>query len=499
MNRLTFVILKKDLRRLWWEASVGLLVIAAVTWFDSLRYDFVPGPTEAMLNFLAPAVWAYLIAMLIHEEALVGDRQFWLTRPYPRVSLLAAKLIGAFLLIHVPAFLSDCMILWSHSFPPLHYLPQLTWKQAMIAGVLTCPALAIAAVTKNLPQFAFAGALTALAGALLMGSVEPFSAPWLRTDNFRRIVPMAVIGTGAAIVLATQYRSRRTALARTAGIATAATAALLFLLLPTREPPAPATSRERGSIAVNIAADRSAPHVDRPGPVRQIYVPVRIDGAPDGSVRFQQIRFQIRTATGETWTMERMSTEPALFAQISREYQIISMPHDLFARAIREPVTIEATLAAIVMAGAVTTIAPHSPPTNIPGLGRCMSGLADPSLLRVLCESPEAPPRATVVLRRGIETLGRQQMLGDSAPYVRYPLSPWLSPLHRRQTFFHIREYISPEPGNQWLVPAGAIEGAELALTHTTETRRIVSDYRLGPFSLTDYLRPESRGSMNLR
>jgi hypothetical protein len=499
MNRLGLVILKKDLRRLWWESLVSFIVVAALTWFDSRRYDFVPGPTEAMLNFLAPAVWAYLIAMLVHQEALVGDRQFWLTRPYPRAALLGAKLLGAILLVHVPAFLSDCVILWSHNFSPFNYLPQLAWKQAIIAGVLTFPALAIAAVTRNLPQFAFAAALAALAGTLLMGSVEPFSAPWLRTDTLRRVLATAVICAGAALVLTIQYRSRRTALARTVGALAAASAAALFLLLPVQVPAAPSSTGEIGNIAVNLAPDRSIPYRDSPGPMRQIYIPVQITGAPEGDVRFQQIRFVIRTASGETWMMKPISTEPGLTAQILREYQIIAMPHDMFARALQEPITVEATLAALVMAGDATTILSHSPPTNIPRLGRCMSGLADLGLLRVLCESPEAPPRAAVVLRRGMETFGRQQMLGDSAPYLRYPLFLWLSPLHRRQTFFHIREYVSPEPGNQWLVPASALDGSELVLTHATEVRRIISYYRLGPFRLTDYLRPESRGSMNLR
>lgn len=46
------------------------------------------------------------------------------------------------------------------------------------------------------------------------------------------------------------------------------------------------------------------------------------------------------------------------------------------------------------------------------------------------------------------------------------PREAWLSPLHRLQTYFQLAaEARTPMPGNSWLVPPGALEGARVAIT----------------------------------
>ncbi len=75
--RLAVHILAKDARRFWWEITVTLGLLLALTYLDANRVGFIPGPMEGWLNLLLPAAWAYLVALVIHDEALVGDRQFW--------------------------------------------------------------------------------------------------------------------------------------------------------------------------------------------------------------------------------------------------------------------------------------------------------------------------------------------------------------------------------------------------------------------------------------
>jgi len=81
--RLALHIFRKDTRRFWWEITVTLGLLVALAYMDAHRIGFIPGPMEGWLNMLLPSAWAYLVGLVIHDEALVGDRQFWITRPYP--------------------------------------------------------------------------------------------------------------------------------------------------------------------------------------------------------------------------------------------------------------------------------------------------------------------------------------------------------------------------------------------------------------------------------
>src|SRR4051812_42486304 len=114
--QLVLVIFRKDVRRFWWEILVTLGVLAALTRMDCDRADVVIGPMESLLNMVLPAAWSYLVALAIHEEGLVGDRQFWIAWPYPRPALVLAKALFICLFIHVPSLMADAVILVSHGF-----------------------------------------------------------------------------------------------------------------------------------------------------------------------------------------------------------------------------------------------------------------------------------------------------------------------------------------------------------------------------------------------
>ncbi len=93
MKQVSHIFLK-DVRRFWPEivTSIGLLaafgwnamrswvlpeelVGVAGGWFE---YKFLPGVVYVAL----PVAWAFLILRVVQAESLVGDRQFWITRPY---------------------------------------------------------------------------------------------------------------------------------------------------------------------------------------------------------------------------------------------------------------------------------------------------------------------------------------------------------------------------------------------------------------------------------
>ena len=134
------------------------------------------------------ALWT-LVALLIQQESLRGDRRYWLTRPYAWRELLLAKLIFVLLLVQFPVFLVQSMVLEEFYISPLDFLPALATKQELFVTFLILPAVAIASRTANLRlffgQLSLIGLATLVAAQLASGGygIDMFSegAGWART------------------------------------------------------------------------------------------------------------------------------------------------------------------------------------------------------------------------------------------------------------------------------------------------------------------------------
>jgi len=59
---------------------------------------------ETLPLLLAPLACWVLAVTLIHEERLIGDEQYWLTRPYTWKDLVAAKALFLVVFVNVPLF-----------------------------------------------------------------------------------------------------------------------------------------------------------------------------------------------------------------------------------------------------------------------------------------------------------------------------------------------------------------------------------------------------------
>jgi hypothetical protein len=82
-------IFKKDARHLWPEILISLALTAAFVHVSfGGRSNFSRGDSPylpivvALLSALVPVGWWVLSVRLIHDESLVGESQFWITRPY---------------------------------------------------------------------------------------------------------------------------------------------------------------------------------------------------------------------------------------------------------------------------------------------------------------------------------------------------------------------------------------------------------------------------------
>ena len=132
-------IVRKDMRHLWPHILIfaGLLAVGAVT--DPTYTDIAGSAALSVVWSVAlVACWNLTIAV-IHEEGLVGDRQFWLTQPYSRARLLMAKALFLVLSVNLPVFLMQWAVLVAVGIPPLQELPALLWRQLFITALESLP------------------------------------------------------------------------------------------------------------------------------------------------------------------------------------------------------------------------------------------------------------------------------------------------------------------------------------------------------------------------
>ena len=210
---------RKDLRHAWPQLLVALplLFIFATHDLEPLtRHKSVLVASLWQLLFVATplAIWS-LVATTIQSEPLIGDRQYWLTRPFTWYHLAAAKLAVIALCINLPLFLFQAIALGSNGLSLLSYFPALLWRQVFFSALVLLPAVAMAAITRTQGQFALLILLSvsALAGLAWIGwTGAPVNSGTAVDGDSRHGGRVACRSSGAIVVL--QYARRRAALAR---------------------------------------------------------------------------------------------------------------------------------------------------------------------------------------------------------------------------------------------------------------------------------------------
>ncbi len=151
-----------------------MLVVNGVMAAGENSHRDVMGLTTALLV----VTWVLLAARAVHAEAAVGDRQFWLTRPYDRRSLMAAKALLLIAAVHTPMFIAQAVILVANGFSIVDSLGGLLWEEVLLAFVFTIPEVALASVTDSFPRFLISvlGSLAAVLWVLRLLAAIPDAA-----------------------------------------------------------------------------------------------------------------------------------------------------------------------------------------------------------------------------------------------------------------------------------------------------------------------------------
>jgi hypothetical protein len=209
-------IFRKDVRRLWPLIAVVLALFA----FDYAQISGLTAPLPhgvplgfyEILLLTVLACW-FLGARVVQEEALPGERQFWLTRPYDRSGLLLAKLLLVSTFEFIPLVVAGCASEVHYGVPILPNMGGLLLWGIVASAWLILPGIAIASVTTNLRWFV--GALFAVSVAVgvyaFYGALTPHwfspavAAPGI--TNLAGYLPLILLTIGGTVF---QYSRRRT-------------------------------------------------------------------------------------------------------------------------------------------------------------------------------------------------------------------------------------------------------------------------------------------------
>ena len=181
-------IFKKDIRRHWPEilislAFLGFYLRVAIRNPDNMSL-LARGSSLLFSWFSIESVpvlmiifWLFLAVRLVHGEPLIGDRQWWITKPYDWWKILAAKLLFFVVFISLPLFFAQLYLLHHAGFPVFSNLRGVLSMQTTLAGALFLASMVLGSLTKNLWQAALASVLAfvTLAGIAYLQQKVPNS------------------------------------------------------------------------------------------------------------------------------------------------------------------------------------------------------------------------------------------------------------------------------------------------------------------------------------
>ena len=386
-------IFAKDARHLWVEIliSVGLTTALVFTahhrWLPGMAgyevtVSFSPRAAGALLpsllTVLIPLSWWILISPAIHEERLVGDRQFWLTRPYEWKSLLAAKLLFIGVFIYVPLFVCQCLVLARAGFNPLSCLPGVAYNLVCITAVLILPLVALAAITRNFARMTLVilGVLVCLVAISALTSMFPaanIASPF--ADN----ISLALVLCACVLVIGVQYAVRRTTYSWLAvgitlvAVATLACAAPDQGLMNGRYPVA-AQSAGLELTYPSDAATGPVASVARGAHDVAINVPIQVSGIAPGSLMIpEDLQVTLEALDGARWTsFWQPIYRDKFFPGGKTARASFAMPRSVYVRMKGGPLTAHIVLA-LERAIEGQTISVSMPLTEfqVPGFGIC--------------------------------------------------------------------------------------------------------------------------------
>lgn len=337
------LIMWKDVRHLRWHVAVYVVLLAAYgwvapqTWPGAQPSSFLP-VFVTLLKILLMASQFVLITSAIHADRLVGEDQFWITRPYDWRSLLGAKFLFVLMCVTLPYVLMQWWLLHVAVLNPFAAKAGMASSLVRFAIVPCLVLMLVASVTENLGMaFTFLAALLVMWAALLqfiLSGTELRMSPPYEFPIFG-----ALFGLLLLAILSYQFARRRTARSRIA-IAVVLAFFLLFIFGYDKQGfGAPVRGLIRSHY--EVISDGSLQMVFGPGPVPyeqrgqdldylrhfiEVKLPIRLEGlATDARIRQTNVAVTL-IANGMNYV------SPWQSASVSQDVVGFPIPKEVFAR-----------------------------------------------------------------------------------------------------------------------------------------------------------------------
>jgi hypothetical protein len=320
-------IFRKDVRRHWIEILMSLLLLIGFAWkLPIIWNDESPfgesQPSRWLFGLLVVCLclsWWFLIVRVIQGESLVGDRQFWLTRPYERRWLIVAKATFVIAFVNLPVLIFDVVFLVRFGFSPWRHVPELLQGQFELTALLILPIATISVITESPTQF-----LVTLLGVVAYITGLTWVVGWIPSSSAGGDIPggatLILAASACLAVLVLQYFRRETVLSRWIVLGSACvivivvTAAPYDFLVEHTYPPLAISSLSPAD--VRIERINSANVDDSPvlGRTLSLNVPVDSNGVLQGSfVVINATRLSLYAPGGFAWNSGWVSTGQTLW------------------------------------------------------------------------------------------------------------------------------------------------------------------------------------------
>jgi hypothetical protein len=358
-------IFKKDVRHLWPEIVISLVLTAAfvrasfggVSNFNGGSSSNLLPLFSSTLGALVPVGWLILTARAIHDESLVGESQFWVTRPYRWQKLLAAKAIFLVAFLYLPIFLAQVVLLAGAGFHPFPYLPGLFYNLVLLTGVLVLPIAALATITSNFARLV----LTLLGSVAYLGVIilaltfvrppDQFSFP----NPYEGKLTFSLFFLVFLVVIVLQYATRHTWRSRwiLLGLPFLVIAGSVAWPIQTVArhlyPPLPAA--EQRPVELTFDPDPERQSSVNPSHERariDLYLPLAVSGISSGAaIQNQGVQVSIESSSGLHWNSKWQNISKYYRSDTSRSFIDIPIDEKFLDRVKSTPVTVTLTFALI--------------------------------------------------------------------------------------------------------------------------------------------------------
>jgi hypothetical protein len=498
-------IFRKDVRRHWREIAVAIATLVAFAWIEPKQWmsqEFRPNIQflAGLIVALVPVGWAFLIVRLVHDESLVGDRQFWVTRPYEWKKLLAAKLLFVLVFVNVPLLMADAVLLMKAGFGPISYMPELLWLQLLWILVFILPAATLGTITRSIGQavLVILGAILCIVGVGLLGSSASNSG-LPRAESIPGSLQLIVLVAACVAVVMWQYARRRTVRSRVLlASAIVAAAFIMPLATPQRRLIARAYPQAGAGKAVPVQLAFDSEKQTQAGSysekdkvdIRMIRIPLIVSGMSQGSViGVDGAALTVAAPGGQQWRSGWRGSGAHLFPNHHHAQTYFAVDKAFFERVKTTPVRLHISFALVefrekearrIVARAGEFVVPGEGRCSLAGMGQmvCLFPLRRPFLL-VSAQSEEitcAPREKETPLPAGMTGYGWiENRMSSPAEFGISPVR--ISPL-----------YISDwgELSDHYARP-GVCPGTPLSFGILEEVQGVRSELEIDGIRLADY------------